>query len=526
MPESGSSRYHIAAIIAAVFMAYANTLFNGFNFDTPSVLIYNPAVHGLSIKNILAVFTSVPNSVEYLPVRDLTYMLDYSLWGLSPQGYHLSNIIYYAAACVCVYYFLLSLFGGLSSRPRMAALIATLVFALHPIHTESVAGIAQRKDILSGLFFFLSLFCYMSYRGTARVSLLVASLAAFVLAMLSKGTAVVLPLVIMLIEVRGGLSRRKVLDVSIYFLIALGMTVMFMLIAEGAGLITSSAGGPLMRIPTALRAAVYNMKMLIMPYPLLISHEFLPSSTFIGVPEVLSALVMLVLGRLLYIFRQRHWPVVLSILFSLALMLPVVGLIPTSTVIAERYMFLPALGPAMLIGFWGVLVYEKRGRAWFTVSLSIILALFFSLTFMRTYDWRTNESLLMADLRHSPDSFKINQTLGRYHFVNKRYDLAFGYLQKLKSIRPSSMEYDFHLSMYHHYNGDNDSALRTLEQSGLARAGYVDAYVLMGMIHKASGRPERAAMAFRSALSAERIMGIFFKTQAERELAAMRREGR
>ena len=69
----------VLIIVGIACGIYAKTFFHGFNFDTPSILIYNPAVHGLSIKNILAVFGSVPNSVEYLPVRDLTYMLDYEL---------------------------------------------------------------------------------------------------------------------------------------------------------------------------------------------------------------------------------------------------------------------------------------------------------------------------------------------------------------------------------------------------------------------------------------------------------------
>lgn len=532
----------MTAITLLVLALYSNTLKNGFNIDDPNILLNNSAVQGLTVKNVKAVFTSVPNTVEYLPVRDLTYSLDYEFWGLDPLGYHLSNMLYYLFTCLLLYLFLTRLFKWWSVEPGLMPFFATVLFVVHPVHVESVAGIAQRKDLVSGMFFFLSLLGFLSYmekrervgeRGVAGgragggVSL-VLSLLFFIAAYLSKATVVFLPGVIFLLnhfhpKGKEESPARRWLETGLFFLVAGVMTYLHVTVFSGAGIILKDSGGLLQRIPVALTALYHYAGLLVYPYPLTVWYE-------IDVGPWLSALVVLAACGIMAALwvgvklKDRLPHVSFSIAFVLLAFFPVVGLVGASTLVAERYMFLPVAGFSMLVA-WLLHRLLSSGqrplRIFVTAAFVVVLMAFFAISVKRNTHWRSVETLLLADLAKAPGSVKLTRMLGRYYFVNKRHNEAFEYLKRVNDIQKGDIDYNFYLALFLYEKGKYTDALFMLDSLGLKEAGVIDMHYLYGRIFEALGRGQDALQSYRAALRGTSMNGVFFKRDAREALMAL-----
>ncbi|HET8542444.1 MAG TPA: glycosyltransferase family 39 protein [Anaeromyxobacter sp.] len=511
---------HAASVVALVAVLYAGCVWGHFDFDTPELLIYNRSVHGLTLENLRAVFTSVPNSVEYLPVRDVTYMLDYELFGMWPGGYHLSNIVWYALGCALCYGFLVSILRRWIDAPRGAALVAALLFAAHPVHVESVAGIAQRKDVVSGAFFFAMLWAFVRWRESRRVALYLASLAACALAMLSKATAVVAPGVILLLvlpDVRR--DRRWALEVLGFAILAAAIGTWTARLALEAGTLLSEPEPLAVRALTYAKVSFYYLRMLLLGGPLTIAHGLTPVRSLSEGVGLLALAAVLALAMAIAL-GARRWPVpAFGGAWFLVTIVPVAGLLPAPNLVADRYLFLPALGVALAAAWVLVEVVRRRRAGAFAAAAAAAVAALSGMTIARAADWRTNESLLRADLEANPSSLHLTRSLGRYYFVNGRYELAFEYFRRARRIAPDSPDLDLFTALRLAQLRDHAGALAAL--SRVDGAELVDVQCLYGMIYEAMGRPRDAVDAYRRALASRRLLGVLFKKQAQEGLSRL-----
>ncbi len=183
-----------AALILATAVVYGRTITFGFvAFDDETYVYENPHItSGLSLGGLKWAFTQVHES-NWHPLTTLSHMADCSLYGLWAGGHHLTNLLLHAAASIVLFLALRRLTGAVWPSGMVAAL-----FCLHPLHVESVAWVSERKDVLSGLFFGLTLWAYAAYVEGAAGYALVA--AAFALGLLSKPMLVTLPLVLLLLD--------------------------------------------------------------------------------------------------------------------------------------------------------------------------------------------------------------------------------------------------------------------------------------------------------------------------------------
>jgi len=497
-------RAHLAAIAALSLLLYAGTLRGTFDFDTPELLLYNQAVHGLTVANLVAVTTSMPNTVEYLPVRDVTWMIDWELFGMSAWGYHLSNALYYALCCVLCYLFVEAAARRFTPASRGVALLATLLFVAHPVHVESVAGVAQRKDIVSGLFLFLCLWAFLQWRESRRAGWYAAALIALPLALLSKATAVVAPALLFLLvlpELRR--DRRVLLELAPFAGITGAIAFVTMRLAAGSGILYTAERPVLPVALTFAKVAFHYLRMLLLGGPLTIVHDLEPVQSAAD-PVGLAALAGLLALAGALAAAARRWPLIaLGGAFFLVAIVPVAGLLPAPNLAADRYLFIPALGVTLAAA--SALVELAGGR-----------------TVARAEDWRTNERLLVADLRANPSSLRLTTSLARYYYVNGRVDLAFEYFERARVLQPSNPEPDLFVALRLLQLGDRRGALAALDR--IPDGGsIVDVQCLYGMVHEAEGRPGEAAAAYRRALAAERIMGVLFKRNAQEGLARVAR---
>ncbi|MFQ5804550.1 MAG: hypothetical protein ACE5JQ_16800, partial [Candidatus Methylomirabilales bacterium] len=197
-------------IIAATFTAFLPALQNEFvDWDDTTNLVENPNYRGLGLKQLQWMFTTVLTG-HWIPLTWVTFGLDYLLWGMNPVGYHLTNLLLHTANALVFYFLALRLLRLATRGPgeitlRLGAGASALFFALHPLRVESVAWATERRDVLSGLFFLLTILTYLK-AGEAkehghRRRWLAGSVGLYALALLSKAIVMTLPFVLVILDV-------------------------------------------------------------------------------------------------------------------------------------------------------------------------------------------------------------------------------------------------------------------------------------------------------------------------------------
>ena len=516
---------HLALIAAAAVVAYAGTLRGTFDFDTPNLVLYNGAVHGFSLANLRAVLTTQPNGVEYLPVRDLTYMLDFELWGMQAFGYHLSNVVYYAAGCALLYLLLERLLAGWSDRPRLVAAVAAGLFVLHPVHVESVAGLAQRKDVVSGLLCFAGLLAFQRWAERGGTRAYAVALAALVLAILAKATAVVFPGLAALVAFRLAWRDRRV-KLGLAGLAATGLLLAGILAREAAatGILSGQTVPVWLRVLTYGKAAAWYARMLLVPWPLSVIHDVGPVTSPLD-PGALAALAVIAALVVLGVRHARRYPVlVFSLAWFLVAIVPVSGLLPAPNLVAERYLFLPSVAFALAAAWLVVDASALRGHAAAVVAASAIAILHAGVVAVRVAEWRTNGGLLVADLSRHPGSARLTSLLGRYDYANGRYDEAFALFEQARTLDPTYQDGELFAAIQRLEAGDAAGAVEGLFR--LTDQATVDVQCLLGMAFERMGRLDEARARYERALRANRLMGIVFRTEAENGLARLAGAGR
>jgi tetratricopeptide (TPR) repeat protein len=339
----------VSALLAACVALYYRSLHYPFvNWDDYTIILRNEYIQGLSWANIKAIFT--PGVVgAYQPIRTLTYAIDYEIWGFNPLGFHITNLLFYILTCWMMYVLI-----RLLLKDDKLALLGGLFFAAHPLHVESVTWLSARKEPLSGFFFLLAMVCYVkSTRSGMKYYWF--SLAAFVMALLSKPSVVTFPALVVLYDLcfvtgaslRGLLRRVKLY--APYFALSGVLTYITIELSSKGGVLKTFHGGSLFtQLLTTLTVFVKNMRYLILPVNLSPRYtDYSYSSPF--EPEPLFALIACgVLVLLAWDMWKRSKVVFFSLLWYPITYLPVSNLVPISTLMADRYLFLPTMGVSII----------------------------------------------------------------------------------------------------------------------------------------------------------------------------------
>ena len=218
---SGLGQLFLPIVLAITFIVFLPSLQNKFvNLDDPQYLIDNPAVHTWNIVTLKQIFSEqfVGN---YQPITMFSYMVEYKLFGLNPFGYHLMNLLFHLLGTLFVFLIIKKLSGS-----ALIAFITSLLFGIHPLHVESVAWIAERKDVLYGFYFLWALYIYITSIKEDSNSLspirVGAILLLFLLSLLSKAQAVVLPVVFFAVDflMNRKFTKKTILEKIPFFVLA------------------------------------------------------------------------------------------------------------------------------------------------------------------------------------------------------------------------------------------------------------------------------------------------------------------
>jgi tetratricopeptide (TPR) repeat protein len=449
-------------------VCYSTALPNGFvHWDDDWLVTMNPWIRTASWENVAAILDPWGSSkiradlgAEYLPVRDLSHMVEYRVFRMKAFGYHVSNVLLHMAICLVLY----ALARRLSGNTPFS-LAATLLFAAHPFHVESVAWLAGRKDLLFALFYLLALLTWNRFRGERRTRPRVffygATLVLYLLSCTSKTMGVTLPAALLLHDWlffthrEEGWRRRLVsplvrtLPFFLVLILYSGLVVVpigkITLIQDWYG---GGFGTTLLSVINVLRSYATEA---FLPFKLQTCHDY-PLTHGLNVGTVLSAIFLLALSGFgvwvlaLSIFRDRAPSPALrlagfAVLFLFVSISPASNLLfPIGTLYAERYTYLALVGGPLLVAaaFAGLPMSKPR---WWPPRLSpyrrplafVLLGavfLFYGVqTFLYNRAWKDGESL-WSDV--------LKKTGGNHHQAN--YGLGVSLLLKIPGTAPDDLE--------------------------------------------------------------------------------------
>ena len=478
----------IAAITLAVF---SPALLNGFVWDDDQNLLMNHDYRGLGAHQLRTAVSTIRGG-QWIPVTWITFGLDYVLWGMKPFGYHLTSLLFHAANAGLFYLvaaFLLSRVAFTPAAVRAGAATSAIFFALHPLRVESVAWITERRDVLSGFFFLLTLLAYLTScdrEPSARRRWLAVSLGCYVLALGSKSIVATLPAVLLVLDVyplrRLGApaspERRQVLREKVLYLVPAAVFTVIAFRAIHRDLTSSeslSVGG---RVALAAYNIVSYAWRTVMPTDLSPLYA-LPASIDPLAPRfVTSALVVLAVTGALVAARTR-WPAGLAVWVAyVTMLLPVSGMFHTGyQITTDRYSYLPGLGFAMLVGGVVAMLLRAAGDGRLrpvvtqaaTAAIALWLIALAALTWSQVHAWRSSLSLWSTALDADPSCAVCHANLGVALFNLGQHDAAAAELERAVRTAPNLAQVRYRLALAYVTLGDREGAraqyeaLRTLD---------------------------------------------------------------
>ncbi len=488
---------------------YYNTLDNlPTNWDDPA-LFAREALKSFSPEHLRTIFT-MDRGATYQPVRDLSYMLDFALWGERVVfGMHVHSLVLYILMLLCGWVFLDQLFRAFAvedKRRFIWASLTTLIYAVHPVHVESVAWLYARKETLLGIFTFLCLAAFLRARaGLWRYALL--SLVFLVLAIMSKPTALAIPGVMVVLDVCLQLQRREVdfwrTRAWIYapvLLIVVPMIVWLVQMLSSAGGVNPYHGGSFGTNLLAVSQIFIEYLSLIAftinyaaDYPVTLHADFHAWQAW-----AYLALNGLILGSVIWALRARRPLYIVFVAWFYIFLLPVSHLVPLSQTLTDRYALLSSLSFCAVVGYALMkLGTIESGRLpglspEFPKLLAAGLALFFigaySLMTIRQNDlWQDSQTLWEDTLAKYPQSRPANVNLAVVYLNQGRYAEAQALCLTVIEQQPYHYYAITNLALAQLMMQEHDHAINNFQQALKikpdllkARQGLADAYWARG----------------------------------------------
>jgi Flp pilus assembly protein TadD len=476
------------------FLVFMPVLWNGFVAWDDQVNLYeNPQYRGLTWPQIRWMFSNVTMG-HWIPLTWLTFGLDFVLWGMNPFGYHLTSLVVFAANAPALYFVARRLLRSATSFDEstltVSAMAATLFFALHPLRAESVAWATERRDVLSGLFFLLTVLLYLTahdHVGARRRWLLAGSVGLYVLALVSKASVMVLPAALLVLDVyplrRFGSRWRDWVSPAAR---AVWLEkVPFMVLGAAGAAVTYYAQNansfitPLERYPLAARPAMvfyslwFYLEKTLMPWGLSPLYELPARVSLLDRQFLIPALAVTALTTTLVLLRRR-WPAGLAVWIYYAIALgPVIGIVHSGHQLTnDRYSYLPGIGLAVVLGgAVGAVIRAGVAGVLRPSLVKVVLGLgvvwLGGLGYLSTQQaqvWRDTENLWRYAIEVDPDCAICHGNLGVYFAHQNHYQLAKAEFDRVLALRPDGKKAHLQLGYLYATRGDFPRAVDHFEQ--------------------------------------------------------------
>jgi tetratricopeptide (TPR) repeat protein len=428
------------SLAALTWIVFGQTLWHDFiNYDDPRYVYENAKITGgLSISGISWAFTHI-HSLNWHPLTTISHMLDCQLYGLKAGWHHFTNVLLHTLAAMLLFLALQRMTGTVWQSAFVAA-----VFAIHPLRVESVAWVAERKDVLSGVFFMLTLLAYAHYVRVPRVRGYLDVLLLFACGLMSKPMLVTLPFVLLLLDywpldrIKGQLWKRVAEKIPLMVLSAVSSVITF-LVQKGA--VGQTEELPIFeRINNAVVSYVLYIWQMLWPMNLAVFYPH-PENRLPLWEIVCCLLVLMCITVAAIALRMRRPYLFTGWLWYLGMLVPVIGLVQVGWQgRADRYTYLPQIG-LYIAATWTVVdltvLYRYRRATLSTAAILVIVALS-SCTWVQNSYWRDSETLFRHALAVTTNNDVAENNLGIVFLGQGKLDEAISLLQSAVDLRPDN----------------------------------------------------------------------------------------
>lgn len=394
-------------------------------------------------------------------------MVDVQLFGMAPRGHHLTNVVIHTFSVILLFLLLFRL----TNAPWQSSFVAAM-FALHPLHVESVAWISERKDVLSAFFAFLTLLLYVEYTAKQSLSRYLLVLCSLVAGLMSKTMLVTLPVIMLLIdfwplhrytpEDGRGVLLARIKEKLPFFACSLCTGIIAIYTQKAAGAMSDLAATPILhRIENALIAYVMYMFKTVWPVNLAIYY---PLPVHIAFWKAAVALVLLLLVSAVVVLNRRKYPfLVTGWLWFVISLVPVIGIIQVGAqAMADCYTYIPAIGLFIIIA-WGMPLLLRNfslRKESLVLLYSISTVAVIVLTWQQLGYWNDSVILYRHALATKSDNYFVHYSLGEALQKKSDFDGAALEFQEAIRINPQFKKPHNGLGLIHAGRGDFDSAIK------------------------------------------------------------------
>jgi protein O-mannosyl-transferase len=493
----------IAVATVAVFWP---VLHNGFiDYDDPDYVTINMVVRqGLTLKGALWSLGAF-HAGNWHPLTWLSHMLDIQLFDLNPVGHHAVSVLLHAGNAVLLCLVLKRLTGFLGR-----SVVVALLFALHPLQVESVAWIAERKDVLSTLFWFLTMLAYLWYVKNPSTKRYLAVAGLFALGLLSKQMLVTLPFVLLLLDFwplrRLSTSPARVVVEKIPLLVIAACAALVTVLAQDSGgaLSHGDAGSLLVNIGNGLICYLKYLRNMVFPVDLALFYPLVPGSV---TPARVAGALALLAALSGLAFQQRNVRPYLLVGWGwyLVTLLPVIGFIRVgSQAMADRYSYIPLVGIFLALS-WGGAELAGRWRGGMPVAAgaaAVILAVLSVLTVTQIGYWHSSYELYSHALSAVEDNWLAHNNMATLKAQQYRYDEAIGHFRESLRINPNQPAGYRNLGNAYQAAGNYPLAIEALREAVRLSPGDAEGHFRLGYAYLVAGNLD---LAYQEYLQLQRL---------------------
>ena len=479
-------------LLAATLAVYSQVRhFDFVNYDDPDHASQNVHVRaGLTSEGLAWALTSGDYG-NWFPVTRLSYLIDYQLFGLDAGMLHLTNLLFHALTTLLVF----ALFRRMTGARWRSAFVA-FIFALHPLHVESVAWIAERKDVLSGFFWFAALLAYVHYVRRPSLGRYLLVVAPFCLGLMAKPVVVTLPFALLLLDVwpLGRIPLNAKPKAGVFWekapllALSIGSSVVTYVVQSGAGVVGSLDAVPLARRfgNVVVSYIVYILKML-WPTRLAVFYPYAAELPAWQVGAAALALLTITFIALRWV-RRRPWFAV-GWFWYLGTLVPMIGLVQVGAAShADRYTYLPAVGLWIVLAWGAAELVERWPRAKPAVAglAAAGCAACLCLTWIQVRYWENSITLFRHAIQVTSGSYLAHNNLGNALMGMGRLPDAIAEFEAALRIQPGYADTHFNLGIALENiapaksPGRLSDAIAEYQAALRAEPGYVKAHVNLG----------------------------------------------
>jgi tetratricopeptide (TPR) repeat protein len=512
-------------LIATLILFWPVQNFEFINLDDSSYVYDNPQVKGgLTIKGLIWAFTNLKAAGLWHPLTWLSYMIDYEFYGLKAGGYHSTNVLLHIASTLLLFLVLERMTRAIWASGLVAAL-----FALHPLHVESVVWVAERKDVLSTFFWMLTLWAYVLYTERPKLIRYLGVLVSFVMGLLSKAMLVTLPCVMLLLDYwplgrfpngqsispwvssnhqsidrksRGWFTHRFVLEKIPFFFLSAVLGFLTFLAQKRVEAVVSLESFPWeARLGNALVTYFNYIRKMIWPHPLAV---FYPNPGILPMWQSVGAGLLIICGSILVVRAARKYPyLLLGWLWYLGTLVPVIGLVQVGLQgMADRFTYVPLIGLFIMIA-WGVpdiLAGWRYRKASLAISASLLLSIFMVVTSLQIRKWQDDITLFKHTLKVTNHNYLIHYNLGSALFRRGKNQEAIASYTEALRINPNYVEAHNNLGIALVQQGKIQEAIASYTEALRIDPNFVKAHNNLGIALAQQGKTQEAIASYTEAL--------------------------